>query len=123
MIKKYAILFIVLAFFLGLLRAGLCLSSENELNCCSAGNSNEDCFSHCAKQKADAIKIELFQREESKAKKILFLDTGSPYAQQNYLLYQGLPQSHYLNQIIPKSNISQTYFLATFNHAPPFLLD
>jgi len=123
MTKRCVILFIALAFFLELSGAGSCFAASYKIkpNCCSTDNSNENCLSHCTKQKADAIKIELLRGEEAKTKKTLFLDPRPSYVQQSYLSGHPLLQSRYLNQITPNSNIIQIYLLAIFNHAPPFL--
>ena len=125
MAKKYIILFITLVFFLGTLGMGLCLTSNSKAtpNCCPSKNSfpvnSEDCLSHCARQKVNTLKIELFRVEESKIKKKSFPDTKSFHTLQNDRPNHNFSQNLYLNKATPKFNISQVYFLAIFNHAPP----
>ena len=125
MVKKHTILFIASVFFLGTLGTGLCLtlSSKVTLNCCpsksSSSQNTEDCFSHCAKQKLNAIKIETNLEGDSKIKTHILLDNKSSGSPQSQLLSSSHFTKYYLIQIAAKLNIGQIYFLAIFNHAPP----
>ena len=124
MAKKYIILFTALIFFLRISPAGLCLTTSPKItpNCCpNKGPSSEsgNCFSHCTKQKLDIIKIERHLGEDLKTRTPLFLDNKSFHNLQSYLSSPILLENHYLNQAVSKLNISQVYFMATFNHAPP----
>lgn len=124
MTKKYIILFIAAIFFLGISHAGLCqtVNPKTTLTCCSSKSSSsrdtENCFSHCAKQKVVTVKIESLLQEDLKTKIPLF--SGETYYNpQSYLFNSCLLRD--LNQINAKLNISHIYFVAIFNHAPPFL--
>lgn len=122
MTKKYVTLFMVLVFFLaGLPRIGSCFTESSKVssNCCSPGNSNEDCVSHCTKQKVEAIKTELLRREEGRTKKPLFLHAGNFFVHQEYPPQHRLLQNRYSNQITCNLNITKIYLFAIFNHAPP----
>lgn len=133
MAKKYVILFIASISFLGLLRVGFCQSVNSKASpaCClgkshssdnephhSAQEQREDCFSHCFKQNVVTVKINSLLREDLKTKIPLF--SGETYYNpQSYLFSSSLLRD--LNQINAKLNISHIYFVAIFNHAPPFL--
>lgn len=128
MAKKYVILFTGLIFFLRISPVGLCLTTSPKItpNCCPNKNpssDSENCFSHCAKQKLDIIKIERDFGEDLKTKTTLFLDNKSFHNLQSYLFNPIFFENHYLNQTVSKLNISQVYFMATFNHAPPLPLN
>jgi len=123
MVKKHSILFIVLMFFLGTLGTGLCLTFSSKVtpNCCPSKSSSpinsEDCLLHCAKQKLDSIRTEHYPEIDVKTQ--AFVDNESSHNLQSSLSSHGLASNNYLGQIVDKLNISQIYFLAIFNHAPP----
>jgi len=123
MAKKYVIIFIAVIFFLGISRAGLCQTIHPRITpaCCPSKSSpsanTEDCFSHCAKQKLDIIKSE--HDLETDVKTQPFLDNKSSYNLRSCLSSHSLSRSHNLDQIGDKLNISQIYFFAIFNRAPP----
>lgn len=123
MAKKHIILFITTIFFLGTLGTGLCLTSSSKVtpNCCPSKNpspiNSEDCLLHCAKQKLDIIKTKHYLEIDVKTQ--VFLDNESSHNLRSSLSSHGLARNNYLDQIVNKLNISQIYFLAIFNHAPP----
>ena len=123
MAKKYIIRFIALVFFLGTLGTGLCLTFSSKVtpNCCPSKSSSpinsEDCLLHCAKQKLDSIKTEHYSEIDIKTR--VFLNNTPSYNLRSYLSSHSLARNHYLDQRGNKLNISQIYFLAIFNHAPP----
>ncbi len=120
---KKRILFIASIFFLGTLGTGLCLTSSFKVtpNCCPSKSSSpinsEDCLLHCAKQKLDIIKTKHYLEIDVKTQ--AFLDNESSHNLQSSLSNHSLVRNNYLDQIEDKLNISQIYFLAIFNHAPP----
>ena len=122
--KKYAILFIALIFFLGISHVGLCQTVNSKITptCCASKSSPsrdaEDCLSHCLKQKVVTVKIESLIQEDLKTKIPIFLGK-THHNPQSYLFNSILFRD--LNQINAKLNISHIYFVAIFNHAPPFL--
>lgn len=124
MAKKYIIIFIAAIFFLGISRVGLCQTVNHKITptCCPGKRPSldtEDCLSHCTKQKLNTIKIERHLQDDLKTKTPIFLDNKSSQDPQSKLFDSSLFPKYYLIQIIPKLNIIQIYFLATFNHAPP----
>lgn len=123
MVKKHIILFIAAIFFLAILGTGLCLTSSSKVtpNCCPSKSSSpinsEDCLLHCAKQKLDIVKTKHYLEIDVKTQ--VFLDNESFHNLRSFLSSHGLVRNNYLDQIATKLNISQIYFLAIFNHAPP----
>ena len=128
--KKYIALFVATVFLLGVSSFGLCLDTKPHSlpKCCfdkssSTTSDSENCFSHCAKQKLNAVKIETHLKEDLKIKTHILLDNKSSGSPQSQLFNSSPFTKYYLIQIATKLNISQIYFLAIFNHAPPLPLN
>lgn len=126
MLKKLMLILIVLLFLLSMASKSLCLAatSSTTSNCCPSDTTknNEDCLSHCAKQKLVAIKTDSYPGESFKAKACPLESNISPYLQSCLSYSNPTLIAYYLNQADIRVNVRQIYLVTVLNHAPPILL-